>query len=241
MDWLSLCIPFAYLGILIGSLATFSSLYRKRKNQKALSLKPWFGPHVQRDIYLSLVHHEPPAPVAGEKKPPRVPETVLKAALLRRAIEDVKRLLQIRNQKPALASLLQKGSISDDVWQRFSRAEQEMDSEIRDVISEANGYLSGWGQGIFQTANEIIINMTMREKMQEIQDTVKQEREAWDKKRSDMQQEIMQELGVENNAQRHVKKGSISTIADDESIVGGSSAPGTPTSGGGKKKKKGKK
>lgn len=105
-------------------------------SEKALSLKPWFGPHVQRDIYLSLVHYEAPAAVPGEKKPPRVPETVVKAALLRRAIEDVKRLLQIRNQKPALASLLQKGSISDDVWQRFSRAEQEMDSEIRDVIAE---------------------------------------------------------------------------------------------------------
>jgi Preprotein translocase subunit Sec66 len=31
VDWLSLAVPFAYLGILIGSLATFSSLYRKRK------------------------------------------------------------------------------------------------------------------------------------------------------------------------------------------------------------------
>lgn len=31
VDWLSLAVPLAYLGILIGSLATFSSLYRKRK------------------------------------------------------------------------------------------------------------------------------------------------------------------------------------------------------------------
>lgn len=31
VDWLSLAVPFAYLGVLIGSLATFSSLYRKRK------------------------------------------------------------------------------------------------------------------------------------------------------------------------------------------------------------------
>lgn len=31
VDWISLAIPFAYLGVLIGSLATFSSLYRKRK------------------------------------------------------------------------------------------------------------------------------------------------------------------------------------------------------------------
>jgi hypothetical protein len=31
MDWLTLLVPFAYLGILLTSLATFSSLYRKRK------------------------------------------------------------------------------------------------------------------------------------------------------------------------------------------------------------------
>jgi hypothetical protein len=38
VDWLSLAIPFAYLGILLGSLATFSSLYRKRKARTPPSL-----------------------------------------------------------------------------------------------------------------------------------------------------------------------------------------------------------
>lgn len=33
VDWLSLAVPLAYLGVLIGSLATFSSLYRKRKSR----------------------------------------------------------------------------------------------------------------------------------------------------------------------------------------------------------------
>ncbi|KAI5308516.1 translocation protein S66, partial [Ascosphaera atra] len=136
MDWLSLLIPFAYLGVLVGSLATFSSLYRRRKLQKALSLRPWFPTHVPRDIYFSLTNYEAPAPGPNEKKAQQIPETVLKAALIRRAIEDVKRLLEIRNQKPALEALLQKGSVPDTLWQRFERAEQEMDSEIRDVISE---------------------------------------------------------------------------------------------------------
>ena len=31
VDLVGLAIPFAYLGLLVGSLATFSSLYRKRK------------------------------------------------------------------------------------------------------------------------------------------------------------------------------------------------------------------
>jgi hypothetical protein len=31
IDWKGLILPFAYIGVLLGSLITFSSLYRKRK------------------------------------------------------------------------------------------------------------------------------------------------------------------------------------------------------------------
>lgn len=65
-----------------------------------------------------------------------MPESVIKAALLRRATEDIHRIVQIRNQKPALANLLQRGSIGDDLWQRFLRAEKEIEDELRDVVSE---------------------------------------------------------------------------------------------------------
>ena len=138
VDWVSLAIPFAYLGILIGSLATFSSLYRKIV--RALSLAPWFPSHLQRDIYFSLLHLEQPTSSAGgkEKKTTAVPETVLKAALLRRAAEDIKRVIAIRDQKQALSLLLQRGSVGDDLWQRFLRAEKEMEEEVRDVVREVS-------------------------------------------------------------------------------------------------------
>lgn len=71
-----------------------------------------------------------------EKKTPSVPDSVLKAALLRRATEDINRVLQLRSQKSALAMLLQRGSVGDDLWQRFERAEKEMEEEVRDVIAE---------------------------------------------------------------------------------------------------------
>lgn len=65
-----------------------------------------------------------------------MPESVLKAALLRRATEDIHRLLTIRNGKQALSTLLQRGSVGDDLWQRFLRAEKEMEEELRDVVNE---------------------------------------------------------------------------------------------------------
>lgn len=67
-----------------------------------------------------------------------MPETVLKAALLRRAAEDIKRVLEIRDQKQALSLLLQRGSVGDDLWQRFLRAEKEMEEEVRDVVQEVS-------------------------------------------------------------------------------------------------------
>ena len=65
-----------------------------------------------------------------------MPESVLKAALLRRATEDIRRVMALRSQKPALAMLLQRGSVGDDLWQRFQRAEKEMEDEVKDVVAE---------------------------------------------------------------------------------------------------------
>jgi translocation protein SEC66 len=76
-----------------------------------------------------------------EKKDPKVPDSVLRAALLRRAIEDLHRLVQIRSAKQACSSLLQRGSVGDDLWQRFQRAEKEMEAELRDVVQEVCFYM----------------------------------------------------------------------------------------------------
>lgn len=47
-------------------------------------------------------------------------------------------MMALRNQKAALAMLLQRGSVGDDLWQRFLRAEREMEDEVRDVIAEVS-------------------------------------------------------------------------------------------------------
>ncbi|GIK07458.1 translocation protein S66 [Aspergillus viridinutans] len=223
VDWLSLAVPLAYLGVLLGSLATFSSLYRKRKARKATSLEPWFPPHLQRDIYFSLLHHDPPASSSSkEKKAPAVPETVLKAALLRRATEDIKRVMALRNQKQALAMLLQRGSVGDDLWQRFQRAEKEMEDEVRDVVAEANAYVPNWGQTIFQSANEMLNNALFRERLQSYQSKLAEEREWWDKKKASIQEGFMKELDAESSVSTKPDQATSTTTTT-------SSTPGTKT------------
>ena len=126
VNWVMLSVPVAYLVILVGSLSVFSSLYRKRQLANAASLEPWFPAHLQRNVYLTLLHQENP----------KVPDSILKAALLRRATEDIHRIVQVRNAKQALQVLLQRGSVGDDLWQRFQRAEKEIEEELRDVVQE---------------------------------------------------------------------------------------------------------
>ncbi|KAH8701141.1 pre protein translocase subunit Sec66 [Talaromyces proteolyticus] len=250
VDWLRLAIPFAYLGILIGSLAIFSSLYRKRKAAKALSLEPWFPSHLQRDIYNSLLHLEQPTTSGKEKKAPAVPETVLKAALLRRAAEDIKRVMAIRDQKQALALLLQRGSVGDDLWQRFTRAEKEMEDEVRDVVQEANAYAPNWGQVIFQSAREMDQNNLFRQRIEDYQSKASEERQWWDRKKASIQEGFMKELDEEEgskaagnkNTEKAAAPASTTGTSDDDGVLveseGINVTSGTSSV---KKKKKGKK
>ncbi|KAF2797867.1 hypothetical protein K505DRAFT_322249 [Melanomma pulvis-pyrius CBS 109.77] len=236
VDWLTLTVPFAYIFVLTGSLAVFSSLYRKRKAANAASLEPWFPPHLQRNIYLSLLHQESP----------KVPDSYLKAALLRRATEDIHRIVQIRNAKGALQVLLQRGSVGDDLWQRFQRAEKEIEEELRDVVNEANAFAPNWGQTIFQSASEMAQNTQIRDRLTDILATSSSEKEWWEKRKAAIQSDFMKELDEEKKgpiteAERNSSVSSAKPVPrmgsdDDAVIVEG----GGPAEKAAKAKKKGK-
>ncbi|KAI0898304.1 Sec62/63 complex, subunit Sec66 [Annulohypoxylon nitens] len=230
VDWLSLALPFAYITVLGGSLYTFSTIYRKRKASQSANLEPWFPPHLQRNIYLTLLHMEPEA---GQEKAPKVPDSVIRAALLRRAVEDIRRIIQIRTSKQALNTLLQRGSVGEDLNQRFTRAEKEIEEELRDVVTEANALAPGWGQTIFQSANEVAANTMLRTKLDEIENRAEADKEWWEKRREAIKKDFMRELDEESST-----KGSVKGSDDDAVLVDSGTPASTP---GGSKKKKGKK
>ncbi|KAI1105245.1 Sec62/63 complex, subunit Sec66 [Jackrogersella minutella] len=232
IDWMSLTLPFAYITVLGGSLYTFSTIYRKRKAAQSANLEPWFPPHLQRNIYLTLLHMEPEA---GQEKAPKVPDSVIRAALLRRAVEDIRRIIQIRTSKQALNTLLQRGSVGDDLNQRFIRAEKEIEEELRDVVMEANALAPGWGQTIFQSANEIAANTMLRTRLDEIENRAETDKEWWEKRREAIKKDFMKELDEDSST-----KDSVRGASDDDGVLVDSSTPAS-TPGGGSKKKKGKK
>ncbi|OIW35360.1 hypothetical protein CONLIGDRAFT_676280 [Coniochaeta ligniaria NRRL 30616] len=232
INWLSLVLPFSYVVVLGGALMSFSTIYRKRKAAESANLEPWFGPHLQRNIYLSLLHMEPEE---GAEKSPKIPESVIRAALLRRAVEDIHRIIQIRTAKAACSSLLQRGSVGDDLWQRFSRAEKEMEEELRDVVMEANALAPGWGQTIFQSANEIAANTMLRKRLDEIQAQTESEKQWWEKRRAQIQKEFMSEL---DGGEKPVSKAPSAASEDEPVLVDQNTPSATPSA---PKKKKGKK
>lgn len=106
---------------------------------------------------MSLLQSDPPAH-----------EGLVKAALLRRAVADIHRIMRIREDKPALANLLQRGSIGDDLWNSFLAAEKELEAEVLEVVTEAETFKQGWGNLIFQTANECVQNEKLREAINKV-------------------------------------------------------------------------
>jgi len=146
----SVLVPVLYMILVFGGLGLFSYIYRRSAAKK--SLPSYFPTHPERNAYVTLL----------QKTDPPASDALLKSALVRRAMADVHRVLRIREDKPALQALLQKGSVGDDLWNSLLAAEKELEAEIMEVVAEANTFVEGWGQVIFPTANEMIANEKMR-------------------------------------------------------------------------------
>jgi translocation protein SEC66 len=75
---------------------------------------------------------------------------------MRRAIEVVKRIISMREDKPLLSGLVKQGVIDDDTWMEFTASEKELEFEIREIVEEANTFKEGWGHTILQSASEMV-------------------------------------------------------------------------------------
>ncbi|KAK9708491.1 Translocation protein S66 [Basidiobolus ranarum] len=138
---------------------TFVACYHRRKALVRNKLDPWFPQHTTRDHYYALVELKPEAD-----------EFQLKAALLRRAMTDVERIMELQNNKGPLQQLVKTGAIGEDVWNQFEAAEKDMEGELMEVVHEANTFKEGWGQQIFPQASDMLAHerqKTLRKELNE--------------------------------------------------------------------------
>lgn len=143
--YLALVGPIAYLVVLVGFISLFNIYYRRPKGLQSMPLDPWFDNNHQRDVYLTLIHLQNPS----------CPSSLLKAALFNRALEDIRRVYNLREAQSAANALLQRGILSELTMQILNAAQMELNTEIQDVVAEAKG-LGGeaWGSTIMAHANE---------------------------------------------------------------------------------------
>jgi len=87
-------------------------------------------------------------------------------------MDDVKLIWSIRDAKASLTTLLQRGQIGDELWERFLAAEKELEAEIVEVVGEANTFEPGYGQRIFAMASE----MVSHEKWKEVYENIAKRR-----------------------------------------------------------------
>ncbi|KAF3902089.1 hypothetical protein ABW21_db0201847 [Orbilia brochopaga] len=186
--------PILYIMVIVGSMATFSSLYRKRKAQAAASMEAWFSPSLSRDIYLTILH------LPDTPNPPKIPDSVLRTALLRRAVDAVQKAITIQKSKGALQQLLQRGSVGDDTWAQFIQAENTIDAELKEIAEDAmslGNQNQQWAGFIFQTAAEIATNERLRVRLDEQKVKSQEWAEWWGKKTDKIRSEFLASEGFE--------------------------------------------
>ncbi|KAG0354692.1 Sec62/63 complex, subunit Sec66 [Gamsiella multidivaricata] len=161
----SVWLAIIYIGGWILSMRVFGYFWKNRK-LAINDAEPWFGEHVARNQYIALL----------QQTEPEATEPQLTAALLRRAMEDVVRVLSMREDKQVLANLVKQGTVGDDIWTQFTLSEKELEAEIMAVIEEANTFKEGWGQTILQTASEMVMHEKTKQLQKEL--AVRKEEEA---------------------------------------------------------------
>ncbi|KAF9164779.1 translocation protein S66 [Actinomortierella ambigua] len=191
----SIVLAIVYIGGWILSMRIFGYFWKRRKLAINFA-EPWFPEHVPRNQYIALL----------QQSEPEASEVQLTAALLRRAMEDVVRVLSMREDKQILANLVKQGTLGEDIWTQFTLAEKELEAEVMDVIAEANTFKEGWGQSILQTASE----MVMHEKTKQLQKEMKTQRE------DETRKQALKEKNAEAKKEKERAKATEELLKEEE-------------------------
>lgn len=120
----------------------------------------WFGPHKEREAYESLLakfdENSTDGGSTASTSESNVTEDALRKALLRRAMTDLRRAWQLRDEHDSIHKLMLSGSISEEMWAEFKEADAAMQLEWFDLQAEAETFRAGWGKEIMRDAAGLI-------------------------------------------------------------------------------------
>jgi hypothetical protein len=88
----------------------------------------YFGPHTTKIQYLELSEQYSPEDPHGHK--------LLTTSLMKRAMTDIQRIWQLREEKPPLQQLIAKGAMGHELWDALLEAETELEKEVQQVFTQ---------------------------------------------------------------------------------------------------------
>jgi translocation protein SEC66 len=199
---LSLLLPIGYLGLiaLIYKLFTTFNLPQKSKS--------YFAENVARLEYLELAEQYT-LNVTGLK--------ILETALLKRAAEDLRRLMLLRDQKPSVSNLVAQGIMGQDMLDKITVAEMELNNELEDLMAESKIYRPDWEQTILQEASALLQQLASNDLDDENNDEIQQQHIDNEAIESPVEQPAQSPNQMTNEAQSPVDRSA--QISNAESAV----------------------
>ncbi|ORX44112.1 hypothetical protein DM01DRAFT_1411423 [Hesseltinella vesiculosa] len=153
---ISVYFPMLYIG-LTGITAQLLIRLFTKYGDKQVSDEAWFPLNKSKYAYLAI------------KEQPEAPLHHVKAALLARAVECVRRIRHLQSNEQVLPQLMQKGLINDRLHHELKTAETEAAQEGQEIFDEAEALVRGWSKTIFTTA----MHMIEFEKLKQSVDTIR--------------------------------------------------------------------
>ena len=195
---ISVFTPIIYVSILLGVFVVFLVVYRKKRLRKLQAFEPLFGPNRPAELYDFMKMQAINPGVPKEQKPH---EKVLKAALLRRGVEAVRRLMKLKEFEPTFTRLYQEGLIGDDIHQQYGIQVKFQELELQDIVKDVEGFKKGWAQTFFPTAQEICFNEALRRRLYAMDDRKQQLSELWHYHVSELEKKLSQQSPVKSKTE----------------------------------------
>ncbi|KAI5965845.1 sec66 [Candida pseudojiufengensis] len=174
---ISVFTPLIYVGVVLSLFIIFSMTYRKRRVNQFKQIEPIFKENYNSSIYQQLKSQYTDPNLSKDQKPH---EKVMKAALLRRAVEAIRRSMKLKENEAIFNKLYQNGLIGDDMYKQYEFQIKFQELELKEIVAETEQYKKNWSQTFFPLAQEICFNEALRRRINAIDDRALDLSTLWD-------------------------------------------------------------
>lgn len=164
---ISVLTPLIYVGVMVSAFVAFTVFYKKHRLRKMLEVEPIFGHNYLLELYLVLKDKYYDKLLPKDERPP---EKAVKAALLRRAVEAIRRSLKLKENEPAFNKLYQDGLIGDEVFKQYEFQNKVQQLELKEIVDECLQFSKEWPALFFPVAQEICYNEALRRRLHAMDD-----------------------------------------------------------------------